>query len=241
MKKLLILLALCSPLYGQQILSPILFANSSGGGGVTLSYVGSGSNSCFTTTCAVTYSPTNGNLVKVDYFCYDTTASQNPTITTDNGSSTWSNAFIYTDAGNWYETEDYTLSSAGSPTTITVHCGAATNTIDVVVSEYHRTSGSWAFGGAATQAFGTSTTATGNSVTPTSSVPALISGWFLNKATNAAFTNGNTTIRVSVGDSYHGEEISAGDQIVSSASGSYSASAGLTVSNAWTAITSWFK
>jgi hypothetical protein len=217
-------------------------APASGGPSFTYVTQTSNSGSCAAVTCALTPSagPANGDLLIVDYFCHDTTVSQPPSLTTDNGTSTWANAFAYTDGGNWYENADYTLAAAGAPTTFTVHCGAATDIVDVTIREYNRTSGSWIFGGAAAQAFGTSATATGASVTPTASIPALVCGWFLNKSANSVFTTANTTIRANVGDVTHGEEIGSGDQIIASASTSYAASATL-ASGGWTAITYWFK
>jgi len=211
--------------------------------GTTFTFVNDGSCYAATTSCAVTYSPTNGNLVVADIECRDSTASQNPTITTDNGSSTWTNGITGgQQSGSYYNNEDYTLSAAGSPTTITGHCGAASVHTMVTVTEYHRTSGSWVLGGVTTHTFGTSTTATSNSVTPTSSVPALIHGYFMNSgATTPVFTTANSTVRVNQAASDGSYLIGSGDQIVSSASGSYTASANLSTSEPWQCWASWFK
>ena len=214
-------------------------------GGTTFSYIGPSSTACAaaSATCAFTYSPTNGNLVVAYITCRDSTASDPPTITTDNGSSTWTNLLASgQQSGSDYYNEDYTLSVAGSPTTITAHCGASTTATTLVVGEYHRTSGSWVAGTVASQANGTGTTATGNTVTPTSSVPALIIGYFTseNNATGTWLT-ANTTIRINKGDTSGNSTLGAGDQIVSSASGTYAASATIASSVSWRCWTSWFK
>ena len=211
--------------------------------GTTFSYVGTGNCTTNTTSCSVTYSPTNGNLVVADVECRDFTASQNPSLTTDNGTSTWSNAFTGgQQSGTYYNNEDYTLSSAGSPTSITGHCGAATVSIIVIVTEYSRTSGSWVFGGATTFAYSTSTTAISNSVTPTSGIPALIHAYVMNATNNTGtWTNGNSTIRANKGDNNSSFLIASGDQIVSSASGSYTASANTASSVFWKIWATWYE
>lgn len=201
----------------------------------TLTYVGSGSNNCHNvTTCAVTYSPTNGNLVIVDIVEVNTTAASPPTLTTDNGSSTWANRFAsgQDPGGNFYFNEDSTLSAAGSATTITAHLAAATASSQVTVTEYHRNIGSWNFNTASSALLvqgtaSTSQTCNGTgSVTPSSGVPVVITGVFYTATGQDAFTtNGSWLLRSTSNDIYAGDAVGVVSQIIASASGSYSAAA----------------
>lgn len=237
----LFLALVCVPTLHGQALFRLQNVNG-GGGGTAFTFVNGGINTCAAATCSVTYSPVNGNLVNASYYCNNSTSAQNPTIITDTGTSTWAQAFLNpSDAGNYYEESDYTLASAGSSTVITAHCGAATAVMGILITEYHRPTGSWIFGGATSAAFGTSTTATGSAVTPTASAQALVLGYFFNKTSQAVWTTANTTIRENASDAVHTEGVGGGDQIVASATGTYSASANTTASIPWTAFTYWFK
>lgn len=240
----LILLAVVSA--GAQVsqVLPAMGSNTSPVTGATLTFVNKASNTCAATTCAVTYSPTTGNLVRVWDVVRDDTASQPNPLTTDNGTSTWASAFASTQQGtHYYLSEDYTLAAAGSPTTITCHGGAAAQSVTCIVLEYHRTSGSWVFGGASSVVLNTTqTTFLGGSVTPTASVPALIGGDFFQTSNsgNTFSTSGSYTLRGNQTDTFDGAVVGETDQIVTSTSGSYTAAAAVASSSGY-GVTTWYK
>jgi hypothetical protein len=248
MKRRLIWLLLVSSAFGQMY--PYAPPAPTSGGGATLTYVGSNTKWCAggsfpSEVCALSYSATNANLLIADLECNDPTTSQNPTLTTDNGSSTWANGFVDgTNVFGYYFREDYTLAAAGSLTTVSGHCGASSASATLTIREYHRTSGSWTFGGAPSGVTTglSNTVATGNSVTPTASVPALISGGFFNRSSSSNWGNsGSFTNRTNIQDSTTGETVGTSDEIITSASGSYAAVASQGSNVNWAAWTTWFK
>lgn len=209
-------------------------------GGNTFSFVSAGAQtpSCTSTTatCTITYTPIVGNWIHVFFVCNDTVSSDNPTITTDNVGNVYTQSFLNASDGSArYEKDDY-LVAAGAITTIIVHCGASTTATNATLGEYNRTSGTWTVSAATSPAFGTSTTGTSASVTPSAGVPTIVIGCFVNKADVNPWITANTTIRASANDSFHGEGISSGEQLISISSGSYTASATTTNSVPWTVI-----
>lgn len=219
---------------------------SGGGGGLTLTNVSPGAQtpscSANTTTCTVTLTVANGDLPIADVECRDATAAQNPGVVTDSAGNVWSNSIAPAQqSGSYYNREDYVV-AAGGITTMQANCGAATVNTTMVVTVYHRTTGSWTFGGATTNAFGASTTATSSNVTPTASIPALVHGYFMNtNNSTTVWTTANSTIRLNQGASDASYLIGSGDQIIASASTSYAASANIASTTNWQAWASWWK
>lgn len=218
---------------------------SGGGGGLTLSNVSPGAQTpnCTsgTTSCTVTLTVANGDFAYGFVMCRDTAAAESPGLVTDSASNVWTHGLIGgQQSGSYYNNTDYVV-AAGSITTITGHCGATSTSTSLVVLVYHRTTGAWTFGAATTNAFGTGTTATSPTVTPTTSVPAIVSGYFVNVNASPAFTTANTTIRASQLDSTGNLLMSVGDQIISNVVGTSAASANTASSISWQAFGLWVK
>jgi hypothetical protein len=216
---------------GRVIGGGVIGPASGGGGGPTFTYVGGNKANCHTTTtCAVSYPPTAGNLVTVDVQKVDTNAAQPPSLTTDNSSSTYVNEFAsgQDPTGNFYFSEDVSLSIGSGVTTITANLGTSPVSSTVIVSEYHRTSGTWSFNAASAllRVTTASTSQTCNSITPTGGNPTVVSGMFYTAVGEDAFLgSGSYTLRESQADIYSGNEAGVTSQIVTSASGTYAAAA----------------
>jgi len=225
-----------------QTMLPLLGAG--GGGAATFTYIGGASGFEFTTRLpvTVTYSPTNGNLVVADLMCADDTSTDLPSLTTDNGTSTWTNLLASGQfASHYFINEDYTLSAAGSPTVFTGHCGSMADAGSLLIREYNRSSGSWVAGTASAIAAGIGSPATGGSVTAAGH-PALISGVFINLSNETAWTSSSPyTTRLDSDDFYNGVSTAVSDFIVVSASGTYSAAAAITGTPNWRAFSTWYK
>jgi hypothetical protein len=228
-------LLLCASLFGQVTVIPkttVLPGTSVfPGAGLTLTYIGGATANCHTvTTCAVTYSPTAGNLVVVDIQVDDTTAANPPSLTTDNSSSTYVNRFAsgQDPTGNFYFNEDSALAISSAVTTITAHLGSGTNGSIIIVTEYHRTSGSWTFDSVTTllRVTSPSTSQTCSSLTPSSGVPAIVAGMFYTATGQDAFLgSGSYVLRKTAADIYDGNQSGVTSQIVGTTSGSYAAAA----------------